>query len=151
MKIQRRKQSGFTLIELMIVLAIVAILLAIALPAYQDYTIRTKVGEALSVAAGAKLAVSETCQTDPTITTIDGTNTGYTFSPGGNTDDYVAAIALTGSCTAPVITVTTQNTGATIAPIFTLTGTFSAGNDQITWQCARTAGDNIHMPQDCRA
>ena len=51
-----RKQSGFTLIELMIVIAILAILLAIAIPAYQDYTIRAKVSEAASVAAGAKVA-----------------------------------------------------------------------------------------------
>ncbi|NNK52653.1 MAG: prepilin-type N-terminal cleavage/methylation domain-containing protein, partial [Xanthomonadales bacterium] len=61
----KRVSKGFTLIELMIVIAIVAILLALALPAYQDYTIRAKVTEGLSVAASPKLAVSETCQSDP--------------------------------------------------------------------------------------
>ena len=53
-------QKGFTLIELMIVVAIIGILAAIALPAYQDYTIRSKVTEGLSLAAAAKLAVAET-------------------------------------------------------------------------------------------
>ena len=62
MKTARNANKGFTLIELMIVIAIVAILLALALPAYQDYTIRAKVAEGLSLASAAKMAVSETCQ-----------------------------------------------------------------------------------------
>ena len=70
MKNMKRVSKGFTLIELMIVIAIIAILLALAIPAYQDYTIRSKVGEGLSVGAGAKFAVSETCQTDPGLQTF---------------------------------------------------------------------------------
>ncbi len=53
-------QKGFTLIELMIVIAIIGILAAIAIPAYQDYTIRAKVSEGISLASAAKLAVAET-------------------------------------------------------------------------------------------
>ena len=58
----KKYQQGFTLIELMIVIAILGILMAIAIPAYQDYTVRAKVSEGLNVAAAAKLAVSETQQ-----------------------------------------------------------------------------------------
>jgi type IV pilus assembly protein PilA len=54
-----KQQKGFTLIELMIVIAIIGILAAIAIPAYQDYTVRSKVSEGLNLAGAAKLAVSE--------------------------------------------------------------------------------------------
>src|SRR5690606_25057088 len=60
----KKIQQGFTLIELMIVIAILGILMAIAIPAYQDYTVRAKVSEGLNVAGAAKLAVAETYQTN---------------------------------------------------------------------------------------
>ncbi len=60
---KRKMQQGFTLIELMIVIAIVAILVALAVPAYQDYTIRAKVGECINAAAVPKLQISEYFET----------------------------------------------------------------------------------------
>jgi len=59
MKMRKQLQKGFTLIELMIVVAIIGILAAVALPAYQDYTIRAKVSEGLTLASSAKVAVAE--------------------------------------------------------------------------------------------
>ena len=71
----KKIQQGFTLIELMIVVAIIGILAAIAIPAYQDYTVRSKITEGLNLAAAAKLAVAETWQSNGNLA-----SNGYTFT-----------------------------------------------------------------------
>ena len=69
----KRIQNGFTLIELMIVVAIIGILAAIALPAYQDYTVRAKVSEAVSVSAPARTAMAVACNDATLATSTDAT------------------------------------------------------------------------------
>jgi len=148
MNYMKRVSKGFTLIELMIVIAIIAILVALALPAYQDYTIRTKVSEGLSVAASAKIAAAETCQSDPTLTPSNsGNNLGYLFSAS----KYVTGITFDGACaigSTVSIRIVTNKTGATTDVIFNLAGTLGTGS--VEWICTHTDGDDRHVPTTCR-
>lgn len=91
-----RAQRGFTLIELMIVVAIIGILAAIALPAYQDYTIRAKVSEGLSLASSPKLAMSEGWQSGGTVG-ITAAADGYMAATNANsrTSKYVGSVTAT--------------------------------------------------------
>ena len=142
----RKVQQGFTLIELMIVVAIIGILAAVALPAYQDYTIRARVSEAVVQASAAKLAVAETAASLGGLANVTAANSGFAFT--ANATGNVASIAIANG---GQITVTTRATGATTDPAFTLTPTAGAtADDPLTWDCAPTAGLAKHLPASCR-
>src|SRR5262245_47983059 len=107
----KKVQQGFTLIELMIVVAIIGILAAIAIPAYQDYTIRAKVSEPMTFADAAKVSVSEFYQTVGSMPQ-NASAAGFSTAPS----QYVASVAYNrGSATTAQIQVTVQNlaTGVT--------------------------------------
>lgn len=133
-------ESGFTLIELMIALAILAILMAIALPAYQDLSIRAKNSECLSLAASAKTSVGT------------GFHTLASFSSESSAYEWAGSTRYCESITIDddgVITATTQATGGNPAAVFELTPT--RGNAGITWTCRETGGTSTaQIPAECR-
>lgn len=135
----KKIQQGFTLIELMIVVAIIGILAAVAIPAYQDYTVRTKVSEGLNVATGAKTAVSETRLTLGRFAAVN-TNQSYGLAPSASiTGNNVASVAIAGLASG-AITITYARDGNINNSTMVLTPSLDPGNGSIMWACTAWAG-----------
>lgn len=144
-------QKGFTLIELMIVVAIIGILAAVALPAYQDYTVRAKVSEVILAASSAKVAVSEAAQ-------ANGTMDAASISVATQASKYVASVGYSSanSTTGTILAIATGEgkiTGAGVQFVGTL-----QGNGQVVWVCsaAPVAGsvtlamESKYLPASCK-
>ena len=134
-------QKGFTLIELMIVVAIIGILAAVALPAYQDYTIRAKVSELILAASSAKTTLSEKFQTDPSNSLF---GTGVTINVIGK-----IATALVDTQGTIVVTGAAASTSTGAAVTVTMTATANSVTGTMTWSCIGTPGK--YLPASCRA
>jgi len=158
----KKNQQGLTLIELMIVIAIIGILGALALPAYQDYTIRAKVAEMLLAANGCKTAVSEA------VSSSSDANVAAALpnACASQASKYVASVAVDGN---GVITVVGQhealrgNTSASanslaLTPLLTgdtpLNGNSDGGKTITGWRCGPATSNGLpakYLPASCKA
>ena len=153
MNAMKRVQKGFTLIELMIVIAIVAILVALAVPAYQDYTIRAKVAECVNAAAVPKLAISEFYET---VSVFPSSLNEAGMSGQGDSQYCDVFVTYAGNAAVSGIFTIEVDEGAvgasdTIAP--RLVGTPS-GSGGVNWACQQGTTDatNLkYLPSTCRA
>ena len=134
---KRSVQAGFTLIELMIVVAIIGILAAVALPAYRDYTVRAKVSEVVLAASSGKTSVSEYVNTS-------GAMPPSTFTVETQSSKYVSAVSWDGTkIVATASSAESAISGSTIA----LSGIVSGG--QVVWTCTGTI-DQKYRPASCK-
>ncbi|WP_019602708.1 pilin [Teredinibacter turnerae] len=148
-----RVQQGFTLIELMIVVAIIGILAAVALPAYQDYTVRAKMAEVIGFGAQMKTSISECVASEGSLANCDTlAEVGLIATDITGASAYITGAAMTATTAAAVLTPDWAAMGATVTGTPTISWTPTASAGGISWTCVVSTNTvNKYVPSECRA
>ena len=144
-----KKQQGFTLIELMIVVAIIGILAAIAIPAYQDYTIRAQVSEGLNLSGGAKAAIAEFTMDSGDYPETNA-EAGLTSDPLDITGKYVASVTVGPAASAGLVTVLYGSGAHTLLDGKSLLLSPRTNAGSVEWICRSADIPDKHLPAACR-
>jgi len=145
MSMKRKAQAGFTLIELMIVVAIIGILAAIALPAYQDYIARSQVSEAFVLIDGQKTIVAEACNAKG-----DCGSTSPSSLPANGKYSTLAVAGTNGQLVATMNAAASGTSTLVAGGIVTMTPSLASGQGSITWACALSGGlASKYAPKSC--
>ena len=156
--INKRRSRGLSLIEVVIVFAITAVLVAATMPNFQDYAIRAKVIEGLDITTAAQDALVRTCMGNESAVVKTNQDAGYLYVPPPSSENFIEKIVLAADCAKKdlIVMVWTGNTGANPEPIIEMSARIPSGvtaesfEEPYYWNCRIIRGDFSHVPSNCR-